>query len=998
MTGKRRNPVRQTETRQLFDFSRRWLLPICALPSSLLFLASQAAWAQDDEEATIEEVVVTGSRIIRRDLVAPSPVVVVGAEAIRGSGNITLEETLNEMPQLRPETTRAENVGGGSGVLTADLRGLGPARTLVLVDGRRYIPASTDGLVDLATIPDMLIERVEVISGGASAVYGSDAVAGAVNFILRDDFEGIESRYQFGETAEGDGTEHKADFIWGIGGDDARGNAVLYASYTEGEAVMMGDRAFSRNALVDGALLGRTPGEFTTFGSSNIPGGALSFSASQMEQIVGVDFGTPGALPPGAIGPEGQCTAVAGVRFDEQGAPVPFCSPEDTFNFSPDNFLLRPFERWQLGGTAEYDLSDNVTGYGQVFYTQKTNAYQQAPLATSIESTGAPPGVFQVPNADINPLFSPATRQFFADNRALFGAEDDDVWDLQNLRRRFEEFGPRENHFQTDSWSITAGLTGDIRWAGDTWTWDAFYQHQQADERVIQEGFLSSLRIALASDVILDPDTGQPVCRNDFIGCVPANVFGVDAITEEQANFLSIRRMSHTNFERQVAGATVAGNLFELPSGPIGSAFGLEWRRDSFAFTPSAVDQAGEFGTPAPVPNSGEFDVFEAFGEVLIPVLRDAPLAQAFDLELGARFTDYSTIGTVWTWKAGGDWSVNEWVRFRGMFNRAIRAPSLDELFRSPSSGFVPARDPCETALNPSQEVRDFCVALGVPAGDIDNFTFPESGYDQVQGGNPGLQEESSDTFTVGAVLGLPFAPGANVTIDYWDIVVDDAIDAVSGPTIVDLCFQTLDVNSPFCQAIDRFPSGHIRQVSATLQNIAELEARGLDLQVDYGLDLPGALALPGREATLDLRVISSWQFEASRTPFQGAADIDCAGKFSGPCSGQLVSVTPDFRANLSATWNSGPLMLRLQGRYVGELDRIEGGGGHLNKIDSVIYADLNGRYQLTEDIEVFAGIKNVFDKQPPIFGVLIAGDSNTEVNAYDTIGRRFFVGAGVRF
>lgn len=373
----------------------------CLLSSMLIpVIFSTPAAAQDaaaDSAVAEDEITVTGSRLIRRDLVASSPITTLDAEQIQASGNVTLEDTLNEFPQIKPGNTGSSNQSGGAGILTADLRGLGPVRTLVLVDGRRYIPADVTGLTDLSTIPDMLVERVEIVTGGASAVYGSDAIAGAVNFVLQRKFEGVKVQAQYGETTRGDGGNYKIDLMLGANSSDGRGNATLFGSYTDRNAVRFANRAFARQPFLPDAQ-----GVLQPFGTGTIPGALIGVTAPDLPRIQGVNLTNPGGTCPGPI---------QGVRFGAGSVPAPFCRPVDQYNYAAPNFLLRPLERWQLGGTAAYEITDNVEAYANAFFTRKVNAYQQAPEALNPNSAGQEAGTLIIPNADTNPLFSAGIAQ-----------------------------------------------------------------------------------------------------------------------------------------------------------------------------------------------------------------------------------------------------------------------------------------------------------------------------------------------------------------------------------------------------------------------------------------------------------------------------------------------------------------------------------------------------------------------------------------------------------
>ncbi|MEX2123435.1 MAG: TonB-dependent receptor [Woeseia sp.] len=955
---------------------------------------ARAQSSDGDAGEEIEEVVVTGSRLVRRDLTAASPVFTVDSDALSsaGTGNVTVEESLNELPQLVADNTSSLNSPGEAGVWTADLRGLGPERTLVLVDGRRFTPASASGLTDLATIPNALIERAEIITGGASAVYGSDAVAGAVNFILKDDFEGVELQYMNSETFESDGATN--EFSLTIGGNFAsgRGNAVVNAVYTKRRSVSFADRSFSAIPLIDADGVNLEPS-----GSSNVPGVLLRFTPTQLDQIVGVDFDSPPTVDFGVQSGLG-CTSVGGVRFGDGGQPVPFCTPEDNFNFAEDNYLLRPLQRYQLSSLASFDINDNIRLFSQLFYTHKENEFQQAPEARTLQSTGAPAATLLVPNADTNPLFFEPVREFFSDNRALFDPDGDGIFEMVGAARRFNELSPRIFDYRSGSWNITVGAEGEVEWLANNWRWEVFAQQQRADQDAHIQNQVSSLRLALGLDVVIDDDTGEPRCRNEFIGCVPLNLFGIDSLTPPMAEFLSTTRLNTETFERQVIGGSISGDLLELPAGPVPVALGVEARKDEFSVVPSAVEQAGEFSDTPPIINSGDVDVTEFFVETRIPLLGDLPLIDSLALETGARYSDYSSLGGVTTWKAGLDWQVTDWLRMRGTYNRAIRAPNLDELFAPPQAGFVGASDPCDARNNPSDAQKEVCVAQGISPADIDTFIADFPGVDQISGGNPELKEEESDTLTAGFVLQPPFLTGLDISIDYYSIEVDGAVALINAQAVIDTCFQVLDPDSTFCQAIHRLPSGLINSVDSRQQNLATLTVEGIDVQLGYTTELPGFLSLPERSASLDLRLIVTEQFENSEQTLPGSAAVDCAGFFGGSCSGQTVRMTPDHRGNLFAQWQSGAATIGAQIHWIGDFELLPGVQRAVTHVDAEYIVDLSGSLMIRDSIEIFAGINNVFDNEPTIVGFFSGGDPNVDPSTYDVLGRRYFVGARVSF
>jgi len=974
-------------------FAYRTLAPRLLLATALTSLGLSApALAQAEQAATAaadtETIVVTGSRLSRRDLDSSSPIVTLPAEILTAQGVPTLETALNQLPQLQPNTTSSSNQSGGSGVLTADLRGLGPERTLVLVDGRRFNPANFSGLTDLATIPDLMLERVEVITGGASAIYGSDAIAGAVNFTLKRRFEGLQAQYTFGQTDRGDGQSHKVDVMMGVNAPDDRGNVTAYFSYTKRDQVLMGDRAFS--AL---PLLADATGRFQPFGSGNIPGGAIALNAAQLAQINGV---------PDLNNASGACnTGNAGIRFtDPGGRPEPFCRLRDQFNYAAPNFLLRPLDRYQGAVTANYELTDGIEAYGQFFYTKKENAFQQAAEAVNPSSSGQPAGTVLIPNALTNPVLTQAQRTFFAANAAFFDPDGDGTYTVRGYGRRFEEFGPRTVRFATDSFNATAGLRGKFDLGENAWRWDTFFQYQQVDETAERQNLLSRSRTTAGLDVVVNSN-GTAACRNQVIpGCIPVNIFGLDTLTPQMADFLSVDTTTASTFKRTVAGGSLAGDLFKLPAGMVATAFGVEYRKDSFTIRPDEVALSNDLAAVQvpPIRNAGSFNLFEVFAEVRVPILADTPFFKMLAVEGAVRYADYNTIGGVTTWRAALDWEVNDWLRLRGNYSRAIRAPNLSELFAPTGQGFIGGRDPCLAVNNPTAAQKQLCVAQGVPAAFIDTLTVGASqGFGTESGGNVNLQEEKADTITLGAVI-RPLR-GLSFTVDYYDIKVRDAIAQVGAQVLIDTCFNTLDAASTACSSIvrDTF-SGNINFVRAPLLNVAERRVRGLDVGANYGFDLPSFFNI-GDSSRLDLSGNLSWQFRNTTVPIAGLPTIDCAGFYGGACSSDSTRISPDFRAFFGADYKSGPVSIRNQVRMIGRLELLPGAPpSQSGRLGSETYWDISGRVEITKNIALFGGINNVLDNQPPVMGFAAGGDSNTNPQLYDVIGRQYFIGIGTRF
>ena len=967
------------------DRFRRSLLATSLLSAALLPAAAAAQdVATDTAAAQPTDIVVTGSRLQRTDLTAPSPITIVGQEDVQLSGNLTLEKTMNEFPQLASGNTSTVNNGGGAGVLTANLRGLGETRTLTLVNGRRFIPANSNGSVDLTSIPDALIKRVEVITGGASAVYGSDAIAGAVNFILDDSFEGLQMSAQAGISDRGDAASKKIDITFGADLGGGRGNVAISGAWAKQDPITQADRPFGKLPLaeINGALV--------YSGSGNIPGTRVPLSQAQRDALVGVN-----------MVPSGPCTAITGIRFGEGGTPMPYCQPEDTYNYAPFNLLQRPLERINFSALAHYDITDNITAYAEAFFVNAKNNSKLAPDSFTPVTPGAASSTLLVPNYATSASLSPAVRDFFVNNAALFDPDGDGTAAVVGGGRRADELGTRDSFFERQSYAITTGLRGNLDIGKQNWRWDVFYQYLRNRTDTRSEGVINQTRLSLGLDSVVN-GAGDVVCRSGVPGCVPVSIFGLGSITPEAGAYLTPSRTANDIFERQVAGASLSGTLFDLPAGPVAVAAGVEYRKDSYQSTPSAMDLNKEYGAASSNALSGSFDVKEIFGEIRIPILSDTPFFETLAIEGAARYSDYSTVGGVFTWKAGGEWAPVSWVRIRGAYNSAIRAPNINELYSAVGQGFTGGTDPCArpnlTSADPrSQQLRDFCVAQGVPSGDIANFTQATLGLTQETGGNPNLVEEKSKTYTIGAVISPPFIPRLNITVDYFNVEVKGAITTINAQQTLNDCYTGLNATSPTCLSVFRLSSGQIDYVRTNQNNIGALKVRGLDVQGDYTLPLPAAL---GDDATLRLTGVASWLFERSTQVLSTVAPQDCAGFYGAGCStGTGGFIIPDFKLNLGAAYSSGPVSIRGQARMIGGLKVFPTvTTTNIKTAPATWYFDLTSTFEINDNFTFFAGVDNLLDKMPPILGTTFVGDANVDVSLYDTLGRRYFAGVRMKF
>lgn len=946
---------------------------------------SLPASAQDSE---IEEITVTGSRIVRTDLESVSPLAIVGDEEFVISGNINIEQKLNELPSILPSFGPSSN-NPGDGTARVDLRGLGSFRTLVLMNGRRYIPATQAGVVDLNSIPGSLLKQVDVVTGGASAVYGSDAVAGVVNFQMIDDFEGVEITGLYDVTTEGDAEKYNMDITLGGNFDNGRGNAVVYASYTKRESLFQGDRDFSTFALQDSAPAG-TPGQD---GSTGV-GGPLSAGGSSGVPGTRV-FGGPTIDPDGVPNSGDEFTLGS---FDSSGNGLPWVEPDSRFNYAPDNYLQLPQERYLVHAAAHYDVNEKVTAYSELTYSNNFVPQELAPT---------PAFTTLVVNPD-SPFFGPAVQAALdgirSDTNGDGVIDGDDNATLPYIGRRMVENGSRQSEDRRNAFRILVGARGDI---SDNWGWDAYYSKAQLTGNNSLNNDVSASRFAQAA---LVTDDGL-ACQDPSGGCVPMNIFGPGNISQDAVGFINVGASNVTIIDFEVISATVNGSFGGIgDAGPIGVAFGVERRDDSSSFRPDEFLSAGDvLGFNAGRPTVGAVDVTDIFAEIDIPLLEGVTGAESLSLWAAARSSDYSNISsTVSSYATAINWAPIEEVRLRGGFQRAVRAPSVVELFGGQAQGFPGATDPCSVAgsaagTGPGNAVYDLCLASGVAAANIGNFTQANVQIEGLFGGNPNLTEEESDTFTIGAVI-QPM-DNLDITIDYYDISIDDAISILGGSVsnVLDICYNTIqDLNDPFCQAVSRRADGNVDQVAVLNENIGSLETQGIDLTVNWDMDLDAGLFDSGSNFAVNLRATFLDTYDVQ--PVAALPTVNkCAGNWDNT-TGRCGRPRPDQKFFTRGTWTTGPLSLSLLWRHISEVDfeAIENAGVDpatlsTPSIDAANYVDLTAAYEFSELFRLNLGFKNLFDEEPMFLGDE-QNEANTWTEQYDVIGPRIFLSGTYTF
>lgn len=949
------------------------LLASFALGAGVTGVSAQDA---DTEEFTVEEVVVTGSRIVRKDFSSASPISVTSSADVKLSGFTRIEDLMNSLPQVEAAQT-AFISNGASGTASIDLRGMGTNRTLVLVNGRRLQPGGVySNAPDVNQIPAALVDRVEVITGGASATYGADAVAGVVNYVMDTDFEGIEITAGIGGYQHNNNNDYiqglmdDAGFVYpsgssGIGGksynidmtmggdfDGGKGHATIYATWRKDEEMLQGERDYSSCAL---------NGTGTGCGGSG--------------NAVVPNFYIGGVTADGAFdwGNYDYWT------LDSNGF-IP--SVGNVYNYAPVNHFIRPDERWTLGAFVNYEINDHFKPYLEVAYMRDRTAAQIAESGTFFAET-------YLLDYD-TPLISDTQRQQLTD---AFGLVSGDQF-ATYIGKRNVEGGPRASNLEHHSFRIVTGTEGEI---GGGWTYNASFQYGSTSSSAAYINDFFAPRIKEAVEGVYDDGSGNAVCDGATTACIPYEVFTLNGITPEAAGNLTGVGILNGITKEYIANAYVTGDLgITLPSASdaIQTVFGVEYRKEVFQRVSDEVFQNGLLlgqGGPT-VSVAGDYNVKEVFAEAMVPLVQDAEFAQDLTLELAGRLSDYNTSGSAETYKVALSWTPTDMVTFNASYNRAVRAPNVVELFIPQNQGLWGGTDPCAGA-NPTYTAAQ-CANTGVTAAQYGSIVAsPASQYNGLFGGNPDLSPEIADTWSFGTVL-RP-TDDLVVRVDYWDIKLQDVISTASPSEVLDEC--ALSGTAAFCDLINRSGGGSLwlgtaGYVTLTNQNLGARRWKGLDVLADYSTEVGSGMISAKLEGT--------YMLKKEVTEIVGVSTAyDCAGTVSGSCYPQ-----PDWRHSLRVTYESDSFWsVSAKWRYFGSVENTDLADNNDAVVGEAIsaqsYFDLKGAFEINENTSMLVGVNNVFDKEPPLVGGSLlgtAGNANTFAGFYDTLGR--YLHASVTF
>jgi outer membrane receptor protein involved in Fe transport len=978
------------------------------LAGAAVVAATGTAYAADQ---TVETVVVTGSLIQRNAGDMPTPTVVIGSDAIQKTGSPNIGNVLAQLPQVQNAgdltPTNSNFLTSGFGVWNVDLRALGASRTLVLIDSKRQVTGSPTGsAVDLNTVPTALIDHIEVITGGASAAYGSDAIAGVVNVFLKRDFQGIAATAQYGSSSRGDGSDTYGTITLGGNFANDRGNVTLSVMYDHTGAVMSKDRAITKTDELwsPGWVPIYGPGAFSSYGLN----GRFNLS---LPNSVGIDK---------AVGPQ----------FNPDGSP--FVKAVSGFDRNPNRYIQVPVSRKVIAETGHYDIADWLSFNLEATYAFTHSSSQIEPYPGTSEDGLSKPvanggqGILIPLN---NPYINPSLLSAIAASQpgGVIPANAAGLF----FYRRFADLGDRTGVVDRNFAKIAAGFDGTLPFKD--WKWSTYYEWGRTQESQQNGGYYDKIKMQSALNTAVETPTQLAqnvqhvtigginyVCADPAAiaaGCVPINLFGAGSITPQAAKYVQSLVTLQDWAEEQVFNFQTNGTVFDLPGGPVKLAAGTEYRRESADFIPDAATQAGTVAGNQQPRTHGAFQVTEVFAEGLVPLVKDLPFAKYAELDGAVRFAHYSTAGDATSWNYRLMWQPIDDLKVRATESSATRAPNIAELYSPPAQtfpGMGTTADPCTTAnknanANRAANCATALAALGayLPGEPTDPSYSGQIGQAAAQGvggyqsGNANLKPETASTFTGGIVFTPSWLQNFQATADFYDIRVKHYVAGLSLGSTLHACYDAPSsgyATNIFCQQIvrahDQTLGPIIKQVNFPTLNLGSIKTSGIDTEFAYAFamsDLADGLENAGSwSAVLDVNYINSY------TVSPGVAGSDPI-----PSAGNIE--TPHFRGKFKMTYSNDPLVVTTSLRYVGAGYVDRNGGFPLfvsgNQQPSVIYVDLNVTYDITKTTQAYFGVNNLFDKQAPeIFpgaGYDTTG-TGTDANVYDPIGMYLY--AGVNF
>jgi iron complex outermembrane recepter protein len=1097
---------------------------LAAAVSSILY-AGGAAVAQITPPATslsedVAEVVVTGSRIVRRDLQSASPVVTVETQAFEESSTLSVESVLNELPQFVPANTQFNTADvfpsatTTPGISTVSMRGLGSNRTLVLVDGRRFQPANSTLVIDTNSIPSSALESVEIISGGASAVYGADALGGVTNFKLKNKFQGIDLQFRSGITEEGDGEENRVSLLLGSSIDGGRGNAMLGMEYTKRDEVLAMDREFFRNGLKDQQTNSTSNARLSRFGyepsTTNMTAGSIRAFTNAANTLYGIPTNTTNTTITAAVdvptnsgflfNDDGTLFKIErrGLGFDGDIANDPRYKITPSGTLTENNFDLRyssPMTRYSLFGKADYSITDSLKAFATVNFVSTTNTQVLQPsgavggFGASIPysntmiygpsrnpTTGATLAEYQAGGA--YGLSCPATggctfAQAFPvspELASLLNARGPNVFPTTNTARTFDPvtgveipaqgidarwalgatmdfLGPRTIDNTTNLFQVLAGFSGDLG-LGD-WTWESYVSHGATRTDLEYSGFVSTRRFQA---LVQAPNYGRGATLTGIASAVATCTTGLPVFQQFQVSqncidAITANYIDRTRITQDIVELSAQGGIVDLPMGEMRGAVGATYRKNDFHYFPDATRESNSIidipvGAFAQANVDGSTRVREGYGELLVPILKDLVAAKSLELELGYRYSDYDISGPVSTYKILISWQPIEFVRVRGGYQKANRAPNINELFLDASSQAVTMRaaEYCHsttrelTGNNPANPNRAGVWALceAIIGNTTSQFSTNPGTYTggrsdgvilQASSGNRNLKSEDGSTWTAGVVLSSPIDQAwisrTTLSVDWYQARITNAISALSAQTAYDLCFNRDGVSNPnysidgangICRNITRDPvTGVALEVNSQFQNVGVIYTKGIDATfnwrasfADMGMQvMPGSLSLNVSYNKL-LNFLA--QESANSIALENKGTLARGGLFDW----RLVTT---LRYMHTGNWDVGLNWRHLpsvrNALYVTDRNTTVKGAGAYD-----IFG-LTGSWSITKNWGISGGVDNLFNRDPERVGAgqvqniaafsgggttVLNGNAATNSQFYDVLGRRYFINLKMNF
>ncbi|HEX3764019.1 MAG TPA: TonB-dependent receptor [Kofleriaceae bacterium] len=900
-----------------------------------------------EQEAKEEVIVVTGSTIERKTLTTPAPLTVLNREALNAAGRATVGDIIQMLPS-QTNGINAQSNNGGDGSTRVDLRGLGPARTLTLINGRRVVPSGNGAnpSVDMNMIPLAMIDRVEVLKDGASAVYGSDAIGGVVNVITRNDINGTEATIYTGESSHGDGFTYDASFVTGYNSDDKKSNVVFSAGLQQQKPVFAGDRTFSQYDM--------------TYDYTNHVAIRSGSTSALQGRVNSKAIDTNGDGKPDTLALCG-----AGVQYctyDGAGGWRPYVQPADLYNYQPINYLYTPSSRYNVYSTGSYKLRPEVSTFYEASYMNRTSDQQLAPEVFNNAVTISKDSVYNPTGGDI-----------------------------LGYQRRLDEFGPRTTLESTNNFRMVAGFQGVVPSDADVFKnfkWELAYDYGRNDADVTNKGSLIKSRLANAVGPSFLDANGVARCGTPghvIAGCVPMNILApAGSIDPAAAAYTTFTGVRNGFSEQQTALANAHGRLLTLPNnGDLSLAVGGDFRKESGGSTPDPVTANGDTTGNAATPTAGSYNVVEGFGELsLVPISGNA-IADWLELSLAARAFRYSTFGSGMTWKTGALFRTVNGISIRGTYSTAFRAPSVIELYQGKQDGFPLTADPCDTKPRGStitlpSMVASECAAQGVPA----NAAFGTTQQRSVTGGNTDLKAETAKVLTAGVVLEPPQIKGLSLTADYWKIDVDNAIQTLNPTVILANCYN--HGLQSFCDQIHRNPTlGYaIDYIANTAQNIGGTATSGIDFALSY----EHKFTTIGRfREFAEAEYLLKYNLDNVTQVLHGLGNYDLGAR-------------PQIKANFATIWQH-PVGLGagFNVRYVGPFKECDqnncNGGAPSREVATWYKTDVYGSYAFktpagTTSLSV--GVNNIMNRNPPL--IYIGFQADSDAATYDYMGRFYYM------